>query len=159
MIFESILTEAAEKARAQEARTLAIENQRRQELHEMAREVDLAMDRRRQRKNRALTWDYFRPLIEKMKLAGASDVEIAEELCQQGFSTSRREVYKYTANNGLRTKSQKTLRPSKMDPHIDLVKEMHEAKKSLTQISAALRNRGVDITHGSVANFIKSRNL
>lgn len=158
MIFESILTEAAEKTKAKEAHSLAVEEQRRQELHEMAAEIDLAMDRRRGRKARVLTWDYFRPLIEELKGKGASDNEVAKELCEQGFSTSLREVYAYRVKNGIQDYI-KEIKPSKFDDHTELIVQMRSESKSFYQIRLALQRQGFAASTGGIANFVQRRKL
>ena len=155
MIYQSILTEAAEKSKAQEARALAIEKQRRQELHEMAREMDLKMDRRRKRNERVLTWDSVRPTIEEMKGQGSSDAEIAKGLCDQGFSTCRREVYRYTVDNGLPVKPENGTKFRKIDPFRDYVIEQRKKGAQLKDIANHLSENGVSVNLTYLSKYIK----
>ena len=62
--FEHVLQVAAVRAQAQEQNAKQVKERRSAELQRMAAEIDAEMDRRRKRKERVLTWDWAKPIIE-----------------------------------------------------------------------------------------------
>jgi hypothetical protein len=156
--FEHVLQVAAVRAQAQEQNAKQVKERRSAELQQMAAQMDAELDRRRKRKERVLTWDWAKPIIEQMTADGISDALIAKELSDQGFITCRREVYRFKVDHGLRIKSEPKPRPSKLDPYVDLILELKNEGKSLNQIAIALRTK-VTVTPSGIGDFIKSRGI
>lgn len=158
--FEAVLKEAAARAKEQDQKAEQIRQARHDDLMQLAAEIDIAMDRRRQRKSRGLSWDTFKAQIIEWHDQGVSDNEIANRLNEQGFPTSRREVYGYLKSHGIKQpKGEKKLRPSRLDDHADLIKDMIDNQKSLYQISLMLNQLGVSISPAAVGNYVRDREL
>lgn len=153
--FDHVLKVAAELAEKQNNRADEVRRERSAELQRLAAQIDGELDRRKNRKNRVLTWDYFRPTIERMTDEGFSDDLIAKELSNQGFIVDRRTVYRYRVDNGITKEIQ--VRYSKLEPFHDFIARLKRQSKSDSFIAAEITKKGVLVGRAAIQHYVNTR--